>query len=225
MRPKIVILVLVTAVGLIALAVVLKGVMGAHAPQEAQAPDAPPEESPSTNATIPQVSANSSNNAAILEQLRRAELAKGLDRVRELEAQGPGDQATVDMLLAMLSNREPEVRKSAVQSLVQLNATNAVPGLEQALALTEDPREKIVLMDAINYLKLPGDVAPPPVAKADPAGGSTPPLVEIGSPRKRDPSAPRPQYERKARTRGDAAQPAASGAQPPSPAPGTTSPQ
>jgi hypothetical protein len=227
MRPKIVILVLIVAIGVVALAAVLKGVMGGHAPQEAKAPEPPPEEPANTkvNAAIPQVNPNSSNTAAILEKLRAAELAKGLDEVRELQAQGLGDPATADLLLAKTTHQEPEVRKAAVQALVQLNATNAIPGLEQALGLTENPREKIVLMDAINYLKLPEEAALPPSVNPAAAGDQAPPTTEVAPAQKRDPSAPRPPRERKARARRGATPPAAPGTQPVSPAPGAAPPQ
>src|SRR3974390_903939 len=115
MRPKIVILVLIVAIGVVALAAVLKGVMGGHATQEAKAPEPPPEEPASTTAVIPQVNPNSSNTHDVLEKLRATELVKSLDGVRELQAQGPGDPATADLLLAKTTHQEPEVRKAAVQ--------------------------------------------------------------------------------------------------------------
>jgi hypothetical protein len=225
MRPKIVILVLMVAIGLVALAAVLKGVMGGHAPQEAQAPEPPPEEPANTNPVIPQVSTTSSNTEAILEQLRAKERAKGLDQVRELQAQGAGELATSELLLSMVTHREPEVRKAAVEALVQLNATNTIPGLEEALAATQDPREKIVLMDALTYLKLPEDAPPPPAARVDAAGDSTPAPTEVAPAPKKDPSAPRPPREKKAKTRRGGVPQAAPGTQPVSPAPGATPPQ
>jgi hypothetical protein len=224
MRPKIVILVLIVAVGVVALAAVLKGVLGGRSTQEAQAPEPPPEEPANTNAAIPQVDPNSTNTAAILEKLRAAELAKGLDQVRELQAQGAGDPATIDSLLAQVGSRQPEVRKAAVEALVQLNATNAIPALEQALGLTQDPREKTVLIDAINYLKLPEDVPPPPASRVDAAADSAFASTAVEPERqKRDPSTPR--APRKAKTRRGAVPKAAPGTQPVSPSPGTIPPQ
>ena len=58
-----------------------------------------------------------------------------------------------------MTHREPEVRKAAKDALVQLGDTNAIPGLEQALGLVEDPREKLAMMEAIDYLKLPDAMA------------------------------------------------------------------
>lgn len=227
MRPKIVILVLMVAVGVVAFAVVLKGVMGGHVPQEAKAPEAPPEEPANTNtsAAIPQVNPNSSNTAAIDEKLHIVALTKALDEVRELQAQGPSDPATPDLLLAKITHKEPEVRKAAVEALVQLNATNAIPGLEQALALTEDPHDKIALMEAIDYLKLPVEAPLSPSVNPAAPADQAPAPAEVAPAQKRDPSVPRPPRERKARTRRGANPPVAPGTQPVSPAPAVAPPQ
>jgi hypothetical protein len=155
MRPKIVVLILIVAIGVVALAAVLKGVLGGHAPQEATAPEPPPAQPASPTATSPQVGANSTNTAAILEQLRAAEVEKELDQIRELQAAGADNPQTTGLLLGKVTHREPEVRKAALEALVQLNDTNAIPGLEQAASLIEDPREKVAVMDAVSYLKLP----------------------------------------------------------------------
>jgi hypothetical protein len=164
MRPKIVILILIVAIGLVALAAVLKGVLGGRAPQDAKAPEPPPAEPAHPVATSPQVSANSSNSTAILEQLRAAEIAKELDQVRELQADGAANPLATGLLLAKVTHREPEVRKAATDALVQLGDTNAIPGLEQAVGLVENPREKTALMDAIDYLKLPNVMADMPTS-------------------------------------------------------------
>ncbi len=156
MRPKIVVLVLIVAIGVVALAVVLKGVLGGHAPQEAAIPEMPPAQPASPTATSQQVGANSTNTAAILEQLRAAEVDRELDQIRELQAAGADNPQTTGLLLGKVTHREPEVRKAALEALVQLNDTNAIPGLEQAATLIPDPREKVAVMDAVSYLKLPG---------------------------------------------------------------------
>jgi hypothetical protein len=228
MRPKIVILIIVVAIGVVALAAVLKGVMGGHAPQEAMAPEPPPEEPANGNLSVavPQVNPNSSNTAAIQDKLRAAELASAMDQVRDLQAQGPSDPATADLLLAKVTHKEPEVRKAAVEALVQLDATNAIPGLEQALGLTQDPQDKIALLQAINYLKLPAETAPPPWVKPPGPGDEAPPPADFTAVQKRDPTVPRTPRERKARPRRDAVPPAApGGTQPVAPVPDAAPPQ
>jgi HEAT repeats len=226
MRPRIVILVLIVAIGMVALAVVLKGVMGGHATQEGKAPEPPSEEPSDKNAVIPQGNPVSSNTAVALEQLRAAELAKGLEGVRELQTQGAGDPSTIEVLLSYVTHREPEVRGAAVQALVQLDATNAIPGLEQALGRTEDPHDKIVLLEALNYLKLPNEAPLPPFANPPGPEDQAPPPADVGaSQQKRDPSTPRPKRERKARVRKGATPQPPPGTQPAAPVPDAAPPQ
>ena len=110
MRPKLVILILVLAIGLLALAGALKGVLGGRAPQEAKAPEPPPAEPASPTATSPQVSANSSNTAAMLEQIRVADVNRELDQIRELQAGGADNPQTTGLLLGKVTHREPAVR-------------------------------------------------------------------------------------------------------------------
>jgi hypothetical protein len=171
MRSKIVMLTLVVAVGLVALAVVLRGVMAGRGPVVDTAPPPGPETPVATNVQSLPVNPNSSNTAAVVEQLHAAEVAKELEQVLQLQAQGPTSPDTISLLLSKLTHQEPEVRKAALEALVQLNATNAIPGLEEALKLTEDPREKVALMEAINYLKLP-DNTPEDVYGPPPPAGS-----------------------------------------------------
>src|ERR1019366_8157465 len=111
---------------------------------------------------------NSSNTAAMLEQMRVAEIDRELDQIRELQAAGAASEYATETLLHKTTHHEPQVRKAAVDALVQLDATNAIPGLEQAVSLIDDPREKVVFMDAVSYLKLPGvtDGAAPEMALA-----------------------------------------------------------
>ena len=175
MRPKIVVLILLMAIALVVVAAVLKGLMGGHtADQEAKVPPPAPVEAAPQPVATPQVNLNSSNNADFVEQLRQAEIVKELDQIRELQAGGGNDPNTTSLLLAKVSHKEPEVRQAAVQALVQLNDTNAIPGLEQAQATADDPREKVVLMDAISYLKLPEMSLPPPDANATAAANDLP---------------------------------------------------
>ena len=169
MRPKVVILILVVAFGLLGIMVVLKGLMGGHAGNAGG--QTPPTQanvgSPSnaTNDQVVQVNTNSSNAAASPEQLRAAEVGKELDAIQALqgEADGMNNSTIIPALVGKVENPEAEVRTAALAALVQLNDTNAVPGLEQAAELIKDPRAKVAVMDTIDYLMLPSvmpDVQP-----------------------------------------------------------------
>jgi hypothetical protein len=176
MRPKVAILILAAAVGLVAIAALLKAVTGARRAQEVTPSEGSPTETVSTPATNLQAKLGSTTNAAILEQLRAADVAKELNQIREIQGEGPADATSTALLLSKVTHPEFAVRKAALESLVQLNAASAVPGLEQALAMAEDPREKVALMDAIDYLKAPELMQD--AAVSDPgAGTSSPPAT------------------------------------------------
>ena len=57
--------------------------------------------------------------------------------------------------MGMVTHPDPEVRKAALDALMQLGDTNAIPGLEDIVKEIQDPREKVAMMDAIQFLKLP----------------------------------------------------------------------
>jgi hypothetical protein len=173
MRPKVVILILVVAFGLLGIMVVLKGLMGGHAgnaggqtPVTEAKVDSP---AAAINDQVVQVNPNSSNAAATPEQLRAAEVGKELDAIQELqgEADGMNNSTIIPALIGKVENPEVEVRKAALAALVQLNDTNAVPGLEQAVEVIKDPRAKVDVMDTIDYLKLPNVMPDVPPADLD----------------------------------------------------------
>jgi hypothetical protein len=63
-----------------------------------------------------------------------------------------------------VTNPEKEVRKAALEALMQLNDTNAIPRLQQAVKSLEDPHDKSAVLDAIAYLQLPDTITnEPPV--------------------------------------------------------------
>jgi hypothetical protein len=191
MRPKIVLIILIVAIGLVALAAVLKSMANRSQNQQAKMPEPSLVEPARPTSTGPQINPNASNNAAFVEQLRVTELGRELDQVRELQAAGAGDPNTTAMLLTKVTSREPEVRRSALDALRQLNDTNAIPGLEQAATLVEDPREKVAFMDVIDYLKLPEATA------TDMSEGTNPPLLKPIEPRR-----PNPRLQSTLKTRG-----------------------
>ena len=196
MRPKMVVLTLVIAIGLTVLAgVVKKSMSGSHAPDMANTPGSRVGDAAPPPATA---SRGASNNPAIVEQMREADVVRELDQVRELQATGAGDEKVVALLVARVTHTEPKVREAAIAALVQLNDTNAIPGLEQALGLTQDSRDKASLEQAIEYLKLPSATpAELPPATADAASA---PSTPVGASRQ-----DRPSYQRIQRARAAAA--------------------
>jgi HEAT repeat protein len=65
------------------------------------------------------------------------------------------DSDSLHTILSELTNREPEIRKAAVQAAVQFGSRDAIPALMDAALQTDDPHEKAAIADAIEFLKLP----------------------------------------------------------------------
>jgi hypothetical protein len=65
------------------------------------------------------------------------------------------DRASLDTILAELGNRDPEIRKAALEATIQFGSRDAIPKLADAVSQTDDPNEKAALTDAIEFLKLP----------------------------------------------------------------------
>ena len=160
MRPKIVILVIVTAFGLLGLIALLKGVTGKNAGAgSAQVSDIPA----STN--TPFADGNSkvalysgpSNTVAVSEELRAVVVEKEVEQIHDLQDQvdGTNNLIVISALIDKLSNPEAEVRQAVLDTLKQMNDTNAVPGLERAAESIKDAREKVAVLDTIDYIKLP----------------------------------------------------------------------
>lgn len=180
MRPKVVILILVVAFGLLGAVALIKG-LGRHegAPGE-QASDASAgtnSTASATNAAGMQAGASGSTPAAS-EQLRAALISKDLEQIQELqgEVDGTNNPVIIAALLAKISSPEVEVRKAVLDTLKQLNDTNAIPGLQQTADAAKDPREKVAMLDVIDYLKTPGitDGVDPQYATNFPAVTSLP---------------------------------------------------
>jgi hypothetical protein len=79
-----------------------------------------------------------------------------VQKITDIQAEGyptPGGRAV--LLAALSAGKDKEVRQAALNAIVQLDDTVAIPGLEQALPQIADAREKAAVMDAIEQLKLP----------------------------------------------------------------------
>ena len=165
MRPKVVILTLIIAFGLLGLVAVLKGVGGKRSTDSGgPVVGAPPatvasqdSKSASTNVPPANLQPVPGNPVVVSEEMRQALVETDLARIRELreEADGVNNGVIIAALLQKMDSPEPEVRKAVVLALKQMNDTNAIPGLQKAMGNLKDPREKVAVLDAIDYIKAP----------------------------------------------------------------------
>ena len=75
--------------------------------------------------------------------------------LQDLAANPSDDKDSLQSILAELTNRDPEIRKAAVEAAKQFGNRDAIPGLQDAMTQTDDAVEKADINDAIEFLKLP----------------------------------------------------------------------
>jgi len=171
MRPKVVILILVVAFGALGIIAVFKGMTGKNPATVDNPPVSPTTQATSsdTNANNSQVTVAGSNGVPqVSPELHAALVEKETDQIRELqnEIDGTNNAVIIAALLEKFSSPEREVRAAVLQSLREINDTNAVPGLQKAADNMQDAHEKVTILDAIDYIKLPSATAdlPPETA-------------------------------------------------------------
>lgn len=153
------ILTLVAAFGVLGLVAVLKGVTGKNGNGGGgQNPEVRPvanETAGSNNPAAP--GPGSGKSVVVSDEMRAAVIAKEVEQISDLQGQADGtnNPQLIMAILDKFSNPELEVRQAALQALKEMNDTNAVPGLEKVAASLQDAREKVAVMDTIEYIKLP----------------------------------------------------------------------
>lgn len=159
MRPKVVIIVLAMGFLVLGLVAVLKGVGGKNnAAGEISTTSQPVGSAAASSGTNQPFSASRGANSVIVsDQMRAALIDRETEEIRDLfnQADGSNNVEVIAAILAKLSHPEVEVRRAALDALRQLDDTNAVPGLEKAVENTQDLREKVAILDAIDYIKMP----------------------------------------------------------------------
>jgi HEAT repeat protein len=65
------------------------------------------------------------------------------------------DPSDLKTILSELNNKDPEVRQAALSATIQFGSQDAIPALQNEMAWTDDPQEKVDLQKAIKYLQLP----------------------------------------------------------------------
>jgi hypothetical protein len=65
------------------------------------------------------------------------------------------DAASLAAIMAETTNAEPQIRKAAVNAAVQFGDRSVIPQLQKLADATSDPFEKVDILKAIDYMKLP----------------------------------------------------------------------
>ena len=78
------------------------------------------------------------------------------DRIAGLnELATKDDVDSLNLILVSLTDVNPQIRAAALDATVQFDRPEAIPALQDALALEPAPQEKVNLQNAIDYLTLP----------------------------------------------------------------------
>ena len=202
MRPKVVIIILLLAVGVLGLAVVLKTTLDNHngkqdvtAPVDASAsngvaalanndtstppgPGAVAVETVASNQSRPPVAQAPPVTQVVAttpDQDRQAAIEKELDKINDALLDHGADPKLVEGVREQLLNPEPEVRKAATETVRQLDDRGAIPKLKEALQSVEDVHEKAAILDAIEYLQIPDGI--PQFTSDTPPSGQPPSIT------------------------------------------------
>jgi hypothetical protein len=65
------------------------------------------------------------------------------------------DPADLKTILSELNNKDARIRSAALSATIQFRSQDAIPALQNEIAWTDDPQEKVDLLNAIKYLQLP----------------------------------------------------------------------
>ncbi|MEO7300900.1 MAG: HEAT repeat domain-containing protein [Verrucomicrobiota bacterium] len=78
------------------------------------------------------------------------------ESIQKLEILGSTDDGRAfEEILAELRNPNPNVRQAALDALIQFGNRDAIATLNEVAAQTEDAREKVNILDVIDFLNLP----------------------------------------------------------------------
>ena len=160
MRPKFVLALILLAALVLGAAFFLKQRMGSASAPSAGAEFATPVPVTASN-TVTSVAprpvfippAPTVTNTLTPEQ-RQTAIDAETDRLQQWSMND--DPASLSNILADLTNSEKEIREAAIEATKQFGSSDAIPTLKQVAAETSDTGEQISLLEAADFLSLPG---------------------------------------------------------------------
>lgn len=169
MRPKVVVAILLLAVGLLGVIVLVsKALRPQSTSSSADSGKVPPAAAASTNLVMARASdpqpvvsaapapavgtndATGTNDAAAHTQYVRQQIEK-LNALSWND-----DRESRDAILSELKNNpDKKIRAAALEAAIQFNDRSVVPPMQEIAAQTQDPQEKASILEAIDYINLP----------------------------------------------------------------------
>lgn len=157
MRPKMMLGIMLVAVVALGMLVVLKGILSNRA-------EAPKDAATAIDSTQPEVVKKSDSQlkppvtnvvATTPDEDHQAGIDSDLDQIKTALLEGSSNPNSLAAVRERLLSPAAAVRKAAVEAAMHLNDREAIPQLKEALGRVEDTREKVAIMDAIEYLQIP----------------------------------------------------------------------
>jgi HEAT repeats len=121
--------------------------------ERAQAPSLPQDPSHAVALAPAGASTTGATDTGVDEAQHEAYVEARTAELRDLARKS--DAASLGTLLSEVRNPDQEIRQAALDALSQSGNRNAIPGLQQAAAQTENPGEKQAIQEVIEFLKLP----------------------------------------------------------------------
>ena len=189
LRPRIVIGVLLLALGLLAaIALVSRNLRPEPPPSSEAIENAPKTASP---ASEPRVAAHAVPKVNLISTAPSATTTGGAatvpasedpahetyvrQRIDELTALAMQDDPVAhSAILSELGNPDKEIRHTALEAIIQSQDQSAIPRLQEASSATEDPEEKAAILDAIKFMNLPSLTASLAVQDQNPVMDASP---------------------------------------------------
>lgn len=125
-------------------------------PKSIVAPPSPPEPTPAQ----PAEKADANHPRRPIVRIRKGEPIPELfphqeERERLVKLAAQGDPAALPSITSALKHADPTVRATAVQALIRLGNTQAIPALREAAEHAADADEAAVMREAADFLALP----------------------------------------------------------------------
>jgi len=159
MRPKFAIAILLVAGIFIGGAIYLKHHLVSAAPPvapeavAAPAPEPPPKNAVADLPPLPPPAPVPTPAPVLSPEQQLAAVNAEIERLRV--AGLSDDPADLQIILADLNSPEKEIREAALNAAKQFGSTNAIPALLTAATNAVDPKEKIELTEAADFIALP----------------------------------------------------------------------
>jgi len=165
MRPKVVIAILLVALGVLGIAALLSQILHPQ-PQPMKAQSASNQSSGIPSAHKPETAAwisvapttiitneEDTNAPAMLKEEHENYVERRDAELEELAMQ-TNDEAHQE-IVSELKNSDSAIRKAALDALMQAGDRSVIPQMQQIADQTSDPEEKHAILDAIDYINLP----------------------------------------------------------------------